>query len=403
MYMMNDQGGMLIEREHAVVFQTYKRLPVAIAHAEGCRITDVDGATYLDMLGGIAVNALGHSHPKVVEAVVAQARRYMHVSNFFYQEPQIRLAESLAQVSGYPRIFFSNSGAEATDGAIKMARRFGSRQGRYDVIGFTGGFHGRTYGALSVMDKPLYKDGMGPFLPNTMVLPYNDVDALESRVDEHTAAIILEFVQGEGGVTAATSEFVEAIWRLKERYGFMVIADEVQSGIGRTGTFFSFERYGVRPDIVTVAKAMGGGLPLGGILATEEAAALFERGMHGTTYGGNALACAAGAVVVEEVVGGLMAHVIEIGDYLRARLLELQAQMPDRIRELRGRGCMQGVVLTSDAAPVVAALLERRIIANATSGNVVRLVPPYVITRDDVDEFIDTFGDILRANAAPAA
>lgn len=403
MYMMNDQGGMLIEREHAVVFQTYKRLPVAIAHAEGCRITDVDGATYLDMLGGIAVNALGHSHPKVVEAVVAQARRYMHVSNFFYQEPQIRLAESLAKVSGYPRIFFSNSGAEATDGAIKVARRFGSRQGRYDVIGFTGGFHGRTYGALSVMDKPLYKDGMGPFLPNTMVLPYNDVDALESRVDEHTAAIILEFVQGEGGVTAATSEFVEAIWRLKERYGFMVIADEVQSGIGRTGTFFSFERYGVRPDIVTVAKAMGGGLPLGGILATEEAAALFERGMHGTTYGGNALACAAGAVVVEEVVGGLMTHVIEIGDYLRARLLDLQAQMPDRIRELRGRGCMQGVVLTSDAAPVVAALLERRIIANATSGNVVRLVPPYVITRGDVDEFIDTFGDVLRTNAAPAA
>lgn len=403
MYMMNDQGGMLIEREHAVVFQTYKRLPVAIAHAEGCRITDVDGATYLDMLGGIAVNALGHSHPKVVEAVVAQARRYMHVSNFFYQEPQIRLAELLAQVSGYPRIFFSNSGAEATDGAIKVARRFGSRQGRYDVIGFTGGFHGRTYGALSVMDKPLYKDGMGPFLPNTMVLPYNDVDALESRVDEHTAAIILEFVQGEGGVTAATSEFVEAIWCLKERYGFMVIADEVQSGIGRTGTFFSFERYGVRPDIVTVAKAMGGGLPLGGILATEEAAALFERGMHGTTYGGNALACAAGAVVVEEVIGGLMAHVIEIGDYLRARLLDLQAQMPDRIRELRGRGCMQGVVLTSDAAPVVAALLERRIIANATSGNVVRLVPPYVITRGDVDEFIDTFGDVLRTNAAPAA
>ncbi|OJX60981.1 MAG: hypothetical protein BGO89_05110 [Candidatus Kapaibacterium thiocyanatum] len=400
---MNDQGGMLIEREHAVVFQTYKRLPVAIAHAEGCRVTDVDGTSYLDMLGGIAVNALGHSHPKVVEAVVDQARRYMHVSNFFYQEPQIRLAEALVEVSGYPRIFFSNSGAEATDGAIKMARRFGSRQGRYDVIGFTGGFHGRTYGALSVMDKPLYKDGMGPFLPNTMVLPYNDVDALESRVDEHTAAVILEFVQGEGGVTEATSEFVEAIWRLKERYGFMVIADEVQAGIGRTGTFFSFERYGVRPDIVTVAKAMGGGLPLGGILATEEAAALFERGMHGTTYGGNALACAAGAVVVEEVVDGLMAHVVEIGDYLRARLLDLQARMPDRIRELRGRGCMQGVVLTSDAAPVVTALLERRIIANATSGNVVRLVPPYVISRAEVDEFVATFGDALRATTAPAA
>ncbi|HBB26589.1 MAG TPA: aspartate aminotransferase family protein, partial [Bacteroidetes bacterium] len=204
----------IIDREHAVVFQTYRRISVAIDRAEGVRIYDVDGKAYLDMLGGIAVNALGHSHRRIIEAVEHQIRRYMHVSNVFYQEPQVVLAEQLVKASGYPRVFFSNSGAESTDGAMKIARRFGSATGRYDIIGFSGGFHGRTYGALSVMDKPLYKDGMGPFLPNTLVLPYNDVDALESRVDENTAAIMLEFLQGEGGITEATQEFIDAIWRL---------------------------------------------------------------------------------------------------------------------------------------------------------------------------------------------
>lgn len=376
----------LMEREHHVVFQTYRRINVAIDRAEGMRIYDVDGRAYLDMLGGIAVNALGHSHPRVIDAIEQQIRRYMHVSNVFYQEPQVVLAEQLVKASGYPRVFFSNSGAESTDGAMKMARRFGSATGRYDIIGFSGGFHGRTYGALSIMDKPLYKDGMGPFLPNTLVLPYNDIDALESRVDENTAAIMLEFVQGEGGIAEATQEFVDAIWRLKEQYGFLVIADEVQSGIGRTGDFFAYERYGVRPDIVTIAKAMGGGLPLGGILATEEAAALLDKGMHGTTYGGNPVACVAGSIVVDEVTSGLMHHVREVGEYLHGRLRELHSAFPNLIREIRGRGCMQGIVLTTDAAPFIPRLLERGVIANATAGNVIRLVPPFIITRADIDE-----------------
>lgn len=375
-----------MEREHAVVFQTYRRINVAIDRAEGMRIYDVDGKAYLDMLGGIAVNALGHSHPRIIEAVEHQIRRYMHVSNVFYQEPQVTLAEQLVKASGYPRVFFSNSGAESTDGAMKMARRYGSATGRYDIIGFSGGFHGRTFGALSIMDKPLYKDGMGPFLPNTLVLPFNDIDALESRVDEHTAAVMIEFLQGEGGIAEATQEFVDAIWRLKEQYGFLVIADEVQSGIGRTGDFFAFERYGVRPDIVTIAKAMGGGLPLGGILATNEAAALLDKGMHGTTYGGNPVACVAGSVVMDEVASGLMDHVRELGEYLNGRLREIQSAFPNLVREIRGRGCMQGIVLNQDAAPFIPKLLERGVIANATAGNVIRLVPPFVITREDVDE-----------------
>ncbi|MEY3385272.1 MAG: hypothetical protein RIR53_83 [Bacteroidota bacterium] len=387
----------IIEREHAVVFQTYRRINVAIDRAEGMRIYDVDGKAYLDMLGGIAVNALGHGHPRIIEAIEQQIRRYMHVSNVFYQEPQVILAEQLVKASGYPRVFFSNSGAESTDGAMKIARRFGSATGRYDVIGFSGGFHGRTYGALSVMDKPLYKEGMGPFLPNTLVLPFNDVDALEARVDEHTAAVILEFIQGEGGIAEATQEFVDAIWRLKECYGFLVIADEVQSGIGRTGDFFAFERYGVRPDVVTIAKAMGGGLPLGGILATEEAAALLEKGMHGTTYGGNPVACVAGSVVIDEVTSGLMQHVRQVGEYLHGRLREIHDRFPLLIREVRGRGCMQGIVLNQDAAPFIPKLLNRGVIANATAGNVIRLVPPFVLTHGDVDELYSALFMVLSA------
>lgn len=386
-----------IEREHQALFQTYKRLPVVIDHAEGCRIVDVDGNVYLDFLGGIAVNALGHSHPRVVDAVTHQARRYMHVSNFFYQEPQVRLAEQLKGMSGYDRVFFSNSGAEAIEAAMKLARRHGSRNGVYDIVGFTGGFHGRTYAPLSIMDKPLYKEGMGPFLPNTLVLPYNDVDALASRVDEHTCAVVLEFVQGEGGIAEATSDFVDAIIAARERYGFLLIADEVQTGIGRTGDFFAFEHYGIRPDIVVVAKSMGGGLPLGAVLTTDAIAALFDRGMHGTTYGGNAVACAAGSVVVQEVADGLLEHVRTIGAYLHASLNDLAAKYPSRVRGVRGRGCMQGLVLNEDAAPLVAALLERRVIANATAGNVIRIVPPYVITRDDVDGFIAALDEVLRA------
>ncbi|MBC8125423.1 MAG: acetylornithine/succinylornithine family transaminase [Candidatus Kapabacteria bacterium] len=393
------KSGMLIDREHAVVFQTYRRIPVAIERAEGLSIIDVNGKTYLDMLGGFAVNALGHTHPKIVAAIEKQIRQYMHVSNAFYQEPQVVLAEQLQAASGYPRVFFCNSGAEATEGAMKIARRFGTAQSRYDIIGFSGGFHGRTYGPLSIMDKALYKDGMGPFLPNTLVLPFNDIDALEARIDENTCAVMLEFIQGEGGIVEATEEFVSALWQLKERFGFLIIADEVQCGIGRTGDFFAFERYGVQPDIVTIAKAIGGGLPLGAILATNEAAQLFERGMHGTTYGGNPVACAAGSVVVSEVTSGLMKNVQEIGEYFSASLLSLKDKYTHIVREVRGRGCMQGIVVDGDSAPIVSQLLDRGIIANATAGNVIRFLPSYLITRQDIDTLIVALDSIFQLTA----
>lgn len=388
----------LIDREKSVVMQTYNRLPVVIARAEGCRIEAADGTVYLDMLGGIAVNALGHGHPDVVRAVTDQVGRYMHVSNFFYQEPQVRLAEMLTAATGYDRVYFCNSGAEATETAIKLARRHGHAAGRYDIVGCTGGFHGRTYAALSVMDKPLYKDGMGPFLPNAMVVPYNDVDALRARVDDGTCAVILEYLQGEGGVMAAQEDFISALAELRDEYGFLVIADEVQTGVGRTGQFFAWERHGLRPDIVTMAKALGGGLPLGAVVTSEAIAAGLGKGMQGTTYGGNAVACAAGAVVVDHVLNhGLMEHVTMVGRYLNDRLQALATDRPDVVRTIRGRGCMQGVVLHGEAAPVVARMLAGGVIANATAGSVIRLVPPYVITRDDVDQAVRVLAEALPA------
>ncbi|MBX7155273.1 MAG: acetylornithine transaminase [Candidatus Kapaibacterium sp.] len=379
----------LINREHEVIYQTYNRLPVAIDRAEGCRVIDVEGNEYLDMLSGIAVNALGHSHPRIVEAVTNQAQRYMHISNFFYQEPQIRLAELLTARTGYSKIVFSNSGAEAWEGAVKLARKWGTEHNKTgNIIAFYGGFHGRTYGALSLMDKPLYKDGMGPFLPNTVVLPYNDSEQLRATVNDQTIAIGLEFVQGEGGISEATPEFVETIRQLQAQYGFLIIADEVQAGVGRTGDFFGFEQHNIKPDIVTMAKGIGGGLPLGALLATEAMSHVWVKGQQGTTYGGNSLACVAGIVVMEELQNGVLENVRAVGAYLRSALEDVQQEFSAYITEVRGRGLFLGLALTEDATRLRNALLQRRVITNATATTVLRMVPPLVLTQQDVDVFI---------------
>jgi len=386
----------LIKREHDSIFQTYKRLPIVVDHAEGARITDVEGNVYLDFLGGIAVNALGHSHPKIIEAINNQIKKYIHLSNYFYQEPQVLLAEKLKSISGYDRVFFSNSGTEANEGAIKLARRWGYDKEKTHIIGFTGGFHGRTYGTLSLMDKPLYKEKMGPFLPNMRMLQYNNIQALIGEINDFTCAIIIEFIQGEGGITSAENEFIDKIFDLKKKFGFLVIADEIQCGTGRTGKFFGFNHYDVSPDIVTMAKGIGGGLPLGAILAKEELAKVWEKGMHGTTYGGNALACTTGLVVLEELDNGLMTHVSETGHYFTNMLKRIQKEFPTLIYEVRGIGLMQGLLLSFDANELVNALLEKKIITNAASGKVLRLVPPLIITKDDVNELIDTLRQCLN-------
>ncbi|MEO5930692.1 MAG: acetylornithine transaminase [Candidatus Kapaibacterium sp.] len=378
----------LIDREHEHFLQTYKRLPVAVDHAEGMYVFAADGTRYLDFLGGIAVNALGHSHPKIIEAIDRQMRRYMHLSNYFYQDAQIEFVERLCAASGYERAFLTNSGTEATEGAIKLARAHGHTAGKSGIIGFSGGFHGRSYGALSIMDKPRYKDGMGPFLPDTAVLPFNDVAALRDAVNETTAALVVEFLQGEGGIYWTSEEFVAAMFELREKFGLLIVGDEIQAGGGRTGDFLSFERFGVRPDIVTVAKGIGGGLPLGAILATESLATVWGSGQHGTTFGGNAVACAAGSAVLDELAGGVMRHARTTGEVLLAELNALATEFPELIREIRGTGAIFGIELAVPSGPFVDAMLARHIIVNSTNDNVVRLLPPMIYEREHIDELM---------------
>ncbi|MDA3844369.1 MAG: aspartate aminotransferase family protein [Candidatus Kapabacteria bacterium] len=383
-------------REYDNILQTYKRLPIAVDHAEGCRIYDTGGNEYLDFLGGIAVNALGHSHPKIISAVKAQIDKYMHVSNYFYQEPQIELAEALKNISGYGKVFFTNSGAESIEGTLKLVRRWGNKRKKNTILSFTGGFHGRTMGALSLMDKPHYKADMGPFLSGIKVLPYNDTDALKKNITDETAAIVIEFIQGEGGISSASEEFIKTIFELIEKYNFIVVADEIQSGVGRTGKFFSFEHFNVKPDVVTVAKGIGGGLPLGAILTLDHLSDIFESGMHGTTYGGNPVACAAGKVVIDELANGVMENAENIGQYLEYELQKLLLKFPSLISEIRGKGLMRGLLMTFDAGEIVADLIKRKVLSNAASGTVLRMVPPLIINKQDVDLFIERLDKCLK-------
>jgi acetylornithine/N-succinyldiaminopimelate aminotransferase len=386
----------IIEREQQSMFQVYRRMPIAVEYAQGCRIHSTDGHSYLDFLSGIAVNALGYGHPRLIDAITRQAQAFMHLSNVFYQEPQVELAELIIKQTGYARVFFSNSGAEAMEGALKLARRWGNPHDKTEIIAFKGGFHGRTYGTLSIMNKPLYKDGMGPFLPNTHVLPFNDSDALRAAVGANTCAVVLEFLQGEGGIVFAEPEFVNTILELQEQYDFLIIADEVQSGAGRTGKFFGFDHFMVKPDIVTMAKGIGGGLPLGAIVGAKRVESVWDKGMHGTTFGGNPVACAAGIVVMKELVGGVMRNAHEVGCYLRENLTVIQQTFPAIVEEVRGCGLMMGLKLSVPAAPFVEMLMKRRVIANATADTVIRLVPPLVLTRGDVDEFAAAMLDTLK-------
>ena len=389
----------IIEQERQMFLQTYKRLPVEIDRAEGMYVYSRDGRRYLDFLGGIAVNAAGHSHPRIIEAVVNQMNRYAHVSNFFYQDAQVEFVEKLTRMSQYDRAFLCNSGTEATDGAMKLLRRWGASRAKSTIIAFTGGFHGRGYGALSIMDKPKYKEGMGPFLDNTNVIPFNDINALTEAVDENTAGVFLEFLQGEGGVRWAEPSFVERLSELREQFGFLIVADEVQAGCGRTGRFFSFEHFGLRPDVVTTAKVVGGGLPLGAILTTEELTDVWDVGRHGTTFGGNAVACAAGSALLDLIEEGLMERVETSGRLLIKQLQDLHNDFPEKIVAVRGAGGMIGLELNEDAAPVVERLLDRQIIANSTNERVIRLLPPYIFGAEHIDQLIEELRALISSSS----
>jgi acetylornithine/N-succinyldiaminopimelate aminotransferase len=390
----------MLEREAAVFLHTYKRLPLEIVRGEGVHLVARDGTRYLDMVAGIAVNALGYSHPRVVQAIENQARAYIHLSNYFLQEPQLRLAEILTTASGYPRIFFANSGTEAVEGAMKIARRWGEAHGKNTLLAATNAFHGRTLGALSLMDRPKYREGFGPFLDGCGTFEFNDPSSLRAAVSEKTAALLVEFIQGEGGIRPVSREFADTLVELKERHHFLLIADEIQSGLGRTGTFFGFQHYDVRPDIVLMAKPIGGGLPLGAILTTEEAGAVLAPGMHGTTFGGNPVACAAGVAVAEEILErDLLTHAAQIGSYFLSSLRLLAEEFPRAVREVRGVGLMLGMELSGEGESIVTAMRARKVLVNCTDQTVLRFVPPLIISRSHVDETCAALRESLRERA----
>jgi predicted acetylornithine/succinylornithine family transaminase len=394
-----------LEARH--VLQTYRRAPVTFVRGQGVRLYDTEGREYLDLLSGIGVAALGHAHPGLARAIADQAETLIHTSNLFYHPLQGQLAERLAKLSGLPRAFFCNSGAEAVEACLKFARRYWYTRGepRAEFIALEESFHGRTFGALSVTSDPHYREPFEPLLPGIRFVPVNNPAALHAAVSRSTAAIIAEPIQGEGGVRPLTPAFAAAITEACERTGALLIADEVQSGLGRTGYPFYSAALGLKPHLISVGKALGGGVPIGAALLSEEVARTIAFGDHGSTYGGNLLACRAALCVLEELLtGGLVAQIARVGRHMEARLRTIAAAHPI-VKEVRGAGLIWGLDLTRDAGPVVPAGLAQGVIVNRTAETVVRLLPPLIISVDEVDEALsrlDVALGIVEADGAAA-
>ena len=388
----------LSDKESKYFFHTYKRLALDIVRGEGTELIDRQGKRYLDFFGGLAVNALGYGHPEVLKAIREQSERYIHLSNYYIQEPQVRLAERLITTTGYRKIFLSNSGTEAMEGVIKLARKWGKAQGKTTLYALSNSFHGRTMGALTLTDRTKYREGFDPLLPNVGHVGFNDVAALTAAVNETTLGVVLEFIQGEGGIYPVSREFSDSLQELRRKYGFLIIADEIQCGIGRTGKFFGFEHHGVQPDIVVIAKAIGGGLPLGGFLGNERVADTFDVGNHGTTFGGNPVACAAGVAVLEQVIDGrLMEQAGRTGQMMLEAFSEVQSEFPALVKDVRGRGLMLGLELTRPAQAVVDELQRMGILVNCTNTTVVRMLPPYIVTDGECDRVVAALRQVLRS------
>ncbi|MGQ0554812.1 MAG: acetylornithine transaminase [Nitrospiraceae bacterium] len=379
------------------LMQTYTRQPVSIVRGRGAKVYDLEGREYLDFVGGIAVNVLGHGHPDLVQAIQRQAAQLIHTSNLYYTEPQVKLARLLVDHSFADRVFFCNSGAEANEAAIKLARRYGhERHGpeRYEVITMKNSFHGRTLGMLTATGQEKVQKGFEPLMPGFAYAPFNDFGAIESMVNEKTAAIMLEPIQAEGGVHVADRDYLRSLRELCTQQDILLIFDEIQTGIGRTGTFFAYEQLGAVPDIMTLAKGLAGGVPIGACLAKESVATSFTAGSHASTFGGNPLACAAALAVCRVLLEGkVLDQAKRMGEYLTKRL----ADCKDRhriVKEVRGLGLLQGMELETDARAVVADALARGVLINAATERVLRFVPPLVITQLEVDKLIDLL-DIL--------
>lgn len=391
-----------LEARH--ILQTYRRSPITFVRGQGVRLYDADGREYLDLLSGIGVASLGHAHAGLARAIADQAQTLLHTSNLFYHPLQGQLAERLANLSGLPRAFFCNSGTEAVEACLKFARRYWYTRGepRSEVVALEDSFHGRTLGALSVTSDEHYRTPFAPLVPGVRFVPANDAAALAAAASEATAAIIAEPIQGEGGVRPLTRAFATAITAACEKTGALLIADEVQSGLGRTGYPFYFAALGLKPQLVSVGKALGSGVPVAAALVSQPVADAISFGDHGSTYGGNPLACRAAICFLDELVsGGLLAHVGRVGQFFEQRLKAIAAKHAI-VKEVRGAGLIWGLELSRDAAPVVPAALAQGVVVNRTAETVVRLLPPLIITEAEADQALGRLDAALAAVGAGA-
>ena len=383
------------KKDYLPVFARYQ---IVLDHGDGAYVYDTKGNKYIDYLGGIAVNVLGHNHPALVKAIAEQAGRMIHCSNLYYTEVQAEAAARLKQLSGLGKVFFGNSGAEANEGAIKIARKYAHQSDpeKSQIITAWHSFHGRTLATLTATGQPKYQEGFGPLPGGFDYVDFNDIDALEKMMSEKTCAVMLEPIQGEGGVNMPQPGYLAKVRELCDKHKALLIFDEIQTGMGRTGTMFAYEQFGVIPDIVTLAKGLAGGVPIGAFVVRDEVAATFHAGDHGSTFGGNPLACAAANAVLTTIDRDqLLDNCREVGAYLKEKLEGFQQKYPSLITGVRGMGLILGMELTKPGREIVDECLNHVAIINCTAGNVLRFVPPLLITKQQVDELTVVLDKVL--------
>ncbi len=391
----------IIDASENTFYKVYNRFPVVFDHGKGVRLYDTDGNEYLDFGAGIAVMGLGYGYPGFNEALQAQADKICHVSNLFYNEPALEAGQKLLSVSGMDRVFFTNSGTEAVEGALKIARCAAWNKGMGpggEIIAMNNSFHGRSLGALSVTGNEHYRTPFEPLIPGVRFADLNDLSGVKDALSEKTCAVIIEPIQGEGGIYPCTKEFLQGVRQLCDENGALLIFDEIQCGMGRSGSMFAWQGYGVKPDVMTVAKALGNGVPIGAFLAAGDAAQAMQPGDHGSTYGGNPLVCAAASKVLDIFeADNILGHVNGIADYLWKVLDELADDFPGIITDHRGKGLIQGLEFSSPVSPVVNnALLEQKLVLISAGTNVIRFVPPLIIVEEDVDEMAEKLSKAIR-------
>lgn len=378
----------VIEETEKYYLPVFGRYQMVMDHGQGCRVWDNEGNEYVDAFAGIAVNSLGYNHPVLVKAIADQAAKVMHCSNLYYTEIQAKALRMVAEATGMDRIFFANCGAEGNEGAMKLARKYGVSKSRskYKIISAQESFHGRTFDTLAATGHDYYHVGYGPLSPGHVLVPYGDLAALEAQMDDDVCAVLLEPIQGEGGVNVPSDEYLQAVRALCDKHDALLIFDEVQTGVARTGKWFGYMHSGVKPDVLTFAKGIGGGFPVAGFAVPERLARVFKPGDHGGTFGGNPLACAAVYATLTTIKSeGLVDKVAEKGEYFMGELRKLQAKYPDKVTDVRGRGLILGMQVVGEGKPVVESCLANHVIVNCTAGNVIRIVPPLIISKEEID------------------